>query len=100
MAGKTGNMRVKYDPDFIKTLKKLNVRIQKSFKKRLEIFQNNPDNPQLHNHPLRHDWSGYRSINITADWRAIYKEIHERDDKVTAYFIAIGTHKKLYSSNK
>jgi len=36
---------------------------------------------------------GYRSINITGDWRAIFMEI---DGGKIIYFVAIGTHSQLY----
>ena len=88
-------MIVKYSPTFLTTLKKADVRIRKSFKERITIFYKNPTNPKLDNHPLERQWQGYRSIDITADWRAIYKEIKEAGE-IVAYFIAIGTHKELY----
>ena len=91
-------MRIQYDPDFVKTLKKVDVRIRKSFKHRLAIFAQNPDYPQLNNHPLKKEYRGYRSIDITGDWRAIYREI-KVDGGLGAYFIAIGTHAQLYRQN-
>jgi len=95
MVRKTGNMKVEYDPDFIRRLKKLNVRIRKSFKERIAIFQKDPFSPELDNHDLHDKWEGYRSINITSDWRIIYEEIKVGDEPI-AYFIAIGNHKELY----
>lgn len=90
-------MNVKLDPDFIKLLKKSDVKIRKSFKERIIKFSKNPLDPQLHDHPLKKKWYGHRSIDITADWRAIYKEIKFGEESV-AYFVAIGTHKELYKS--
>jgi addiction module RelE/StbE family toxin len=49
----------------------------------------------LNNHPLRDEWTGYRSIDITADYRAIYKEVREGKE-LNAYFIALGNHQELY----
>ncbi len=88
-------MNVQFDPDFTKKLKKQNAIIRKSFKQRIIIFSKNPNYPKLNNHPLKDRWKGYRSIDITADWRAIYKEI-QINAEIAAYFIAIGTHKELY----
>lgn len=88
-------MNVEYDTDFVKRLKKLDVKIRKSFKERIIKFSKNPQDPQLNNHLLEKEWHGYRSIDIKADWRAIYKEINEGGETV-AYFVAIGTHKELY----
>lgn len=88
-------MTIRYDPDLLKKLKKVDVRIRRGFKKRLEIFIKNPNNSQLHNHALRGKWKGCRSINLTNDWRAIYEEKTE-GDKTIAYFVTIGIHKELY----
>ncbi len=88
-------MNVQLDPDFTKKLKKQNVLIRKNFKEKIIIFSKNPNYPKFNNHPLREKWKGYRSIDITADWRAIYKEI-QVGGEITAHFVAIGTHKDLY----
>lgn len=88
-------MNVKLGPDFLKKLKKSNVKIRKSFKEKILLFSKNPEDPQLDSHPLKREWQGYRSIDITADWRAIYKEIQMSGETV-AYFVALGTHDELY----
>jgi len=59
---------------------------------RLKIFIEDPFEPILSNHPLKGGLSDCRSINITADIRAIYKVVQ----KDIAYFIAIGSHSILY----
>lgn len=96
MARETGNMKVALDPGFYKKLKKVDVKIGKSVRGRICLFSKNPQNPQLNNHPLKREYHGFRSIDITADYRAIYKEIREGKE-VIAYFVAIGTHKDLYT---
>jgi addiction module RelE/StbE family toxin len=93
-------MKRRYSPVFIQTLKKADVRIRKSFKERIIIFARNPNDPVLKNHALKREYKGYRSIDITADWRAIYEVIETGDHEKTAYFIAIGTHKELYEKKK
>lgn len=45
-------MNVKLDPEFTKHLKKLDVKILKSFKERIIKFSKNPQDPQLNNHRL------------------------------------------------
>ena len=90
-------MKILYDPEFINELKKLDVRIQKSFREKIAVFQNNPDDPTLDNHHLKKDYKEYSSIDITADYRAIFKELHEGKERVY-YFFTIGTHKELYKS--
>ncbi len=91
-------MEIEFSPEFHKRYSKANVRIQNKTKEVLQLFKNNPKNPQLDNHRLEREWTGYRSININADWRAIYKEIIIEEETI-AYFVAIGTHDKLYSKN-
>lgn len=88
-------MTVRYDPNLLARLKNLDVRIRNRFTERIEIFIKDPNNLQLHNHALRDEWEGYRSIDLTNDWRAIYTEKLE-GEKTVAYFVAIGTHKDLY----
>jgi len=88
-------MKRQYDPAFIKALKKVNVRIRKSFKERIAIFANNPHDQQLNNHLLRKPYKGLRSIDITNDFRAVYEEITENDEEI-AYFSILGTHEDLY----
>lgn len=88
-------MRVVYDTAFFEKLKKLNVRIRKSVKEKMLLFSVNPFDPQLDNHELKEEFEGYRSIDITADYRAVYeKRLIGRE--MVAYFIAIGTHPELY----
>ncbi len=58
----------------------------------------NPSDPSLDNHPLKDPWIGCRSIDITADYRAIYEETNEGDENI-AYFITIGTHQELYTKD-
>ena len=88
-------MIVKYSPAFLAKLKKANVRIKKSFRERIEKFDENPYDPQLNNHLLKREYQGHRSINITADWRALYQEKKEGNE-VIAYFVLLGTHTQLY----
>jgi addiction module RelE/StbE family toxin len=66
------------------------VRIQ--FKKRLKLFIEDPHYPLLENHSLHGEWRKFRSINITGNYRALYRYIN---DDVTEFFI-IDTHNNLY----
>ena len=65
-------------------------------KNAIEEFIKDPDNPQLNNHPLKREWTGFQSINITADFRAIYKVVDFSDGESVYYFVALGTHEQLY----
>lgn len=88
-------MKVYFDAEFYRRYKKVDVRIQKSVDERIRIFRKNPIDPQLNNHPLHEPYQGYRSIDITADYRAIYEEFQEDDEEIV-YFTTIGTHEELY----
>lgn len=92
-------MIVKYSPAFLYLLKKANVRIRKNLKEVITLFVQDPYNLQLNNHVLRREWEGFRSINVTADWRAIFREIVIEDEEPTAYFVALGTHRQLYKTH-
>ncbi len=88
-------MRIVYDPAFFTKLKKVNIRIRKSVKEKMLLFADDPYYPELDNHELGKEYSGCRSIDITADYRAIYQEARIGGD-VVAYFILLGTHHELF----
>lgn len=92
-------MKIVYDPAFLEKLQKVDVRVRKSAKERLLLFSKDPNDPQLDNHPLREQYVGYRSIDITADYRALYKERSAEKD-IVAQFVMLGTHKELYGSKE
>lgn len=87
-------MKIEYSRQFIKEYKKCPENIKQAFKIRLQIFINNKNDLILNNHNLSGQLKKYRSININGDWRAIFQEI---DSSEIVYFVAIGTHSKLYS---
>lgn len=76
---------------FEKQAEKIPRKVYGAFRKRLVLFTQTPFHSLLENHPLRGEYVGKRSINITGDYRAIFED---RDDTVT--FIAIGRHRDLY----
>ncbi len=87
-------MQIEYSKKFIKEFRKCPVKIRKLFKNKLEIFIKDPYSPALNNHKLHGKLKSYRSININSDWRAVFREIAK--NKII-YFVAVGTHNKLYS---
>ena len=93
MTGTT--LRIDYSRKFIKQLKKAPLSIKIAFRDRLSFFLKNPFAPILNNHLLKGRYFNSRSINITGDWRAIYSEVLEKNEKV-AVFLALGTHSQLY----
>ena len=84
-------MSVQFTKKFQKQYKKAPVEITDKFNKRLQIFIDDEFDSLLNNHALTGVYSGYRSINITGDWRAIYRKSGD-----LAIFEALGTHSQLY----
>jgi len=85
-------MRIVAHRKFDKQLAKLDSNITKQFKKRFDLFLVDQFHPLLNNHPLHPPFAGSRSINITGDYRAIFKQA--RDDLII--FTDIGTHHNLF----
>lgn len=83
--------RTLYSNQFQKQLKKAPLKIKEAFLKRRKLFLEDSNNPQLHNHALTGSYKGYRSINITGDWRAIFEETGNE-----IVFKLLGTHSQLY----
>jgi addiction module RelE/StbE family toxin len=85
--------KVEYSKRFVKSLRKAPRKIQIAFRNRLEILLSDKFNPVLNNHSLSGKYNKYRSINITGDWRAIFKELQDGE---IIYFVLINTHSNLY----
>mgnify|MGYP001574237301 CR=1 FL=1 len=79
-------------PYFKKKVSKLPKYIKVKLASRIRLFWDNPKNPILNNHRLHGKYDGYRSINITGDYRVIYEEVGNN----TIRLIDIGTHSELY----
>jgi mRNA-degrading endonuclease YafQ of YafQ-DinJ toxin-antitoxin module len=77
--------------NFEKSFVKLNKEIKVAFIERRNLMLIDFQHPLLNNHSLQGKWSGYRSINITGDIRAIFKT-----EGFFCIFITIGTHSQLY----
>lgn len=77
---------------FKKQLSKLPRKIQNKFKERLEMFCGNNFDNELRNHQLKGKLKGFRSIDISGDYRAVYFEAGEG----IIIFEAVGTHSQLY----
>jgi len=77
---------------FKKQLKKTPPHIIKRFKEVITIFEADEFDKCLNNHKLQGEYSNYRSVNISADWRLVYEKIDENSYRL----ILIGTHSELY----
>lgn len=85
--------RIDFSKRFEKEFKKSPVKIQISFRNRLEIFLTDKFNPVLNIHRLSGKYEGYKSINVTGDWRALFRELENGE---IVYFDLLGTHSQLY----
>jgi len=83
-------------PKFEKLLRKAPRLVRRAYQQRLTIFLRDQFHPFLNNHLLIGSYKGYRSINVTGDWRALYKEIIIDDDRLIIEFHLLGTHSQLY----
>jgi addiction module RelE/StbE family toxin len=86
-------MIIKLHKDFIKQAASLKPAQKKRLEKAMRLFQTQPNDPNLYNHPLTGEWKGYRSIAFGGDWRAHFELT---DNETVAWFVACGTHSKLY----
>lgn len=88
-------LHIKYSELFNKQLRKASLEIKIAFKEARELFSDNQNHPSLRNHALREKYSGFRSIDVTDNWRALFK-IQKDKSKTTITFYILGTHYRLY----
>jgi addiction module RelE/StbE family toxin len=83
---------LKTTKNFDKQYAKLPPKIKTAFEARLDLFVANPFDSALRNHALKGKYLGFRSIDVTGDFRALYKV----EDGVVYIFAFIGSHSQLY----
>lgn len=86
-------MKLYFHQNFEKQFAKLAPKEKEKTKKRLNLFLDSPFHPILNNHPLKGKYLDYRSIRISGDLRAIYKQLNDEE----CIFVAVGSHNQLYS---
>jgi len=84
-------MEIKLHRLFFRKYKKLPRSVKIKFIERKNLFLKEPFNPLLNNHPVDRRYPNCRSINVTGDYRAIFKQENNQ-----AIFLLIGTHSQLY----
>lgn len=84
-------MVISYHKIFQKKFSRLDKKIKTAFKIKLALFLENPRHPLLRNHSVEKAFPGCRSLNITGDYRTIFRE-----STASIEFINIGTHSQLY----
>ena len=83
--------RIEFTPRFNTRRKAAPVAIKEAFRETLELFLEDSNHSSLRNHPLTGTYQGFQSIDVTPDWRALYREEPER-----VIFVDLGTHDQLY----
>lgn len=79
---------------FDKMFIKLSSKLQLKFLERSQLFLAHPTRPLLYDHSLRGRWADHRSINVSGDYRAIYRSLGAEQ----YLFVAIGTHHELFGT--
>ncbi len=79
---------------FKNNYRKLPTPIRMRADRTILLFCNDPFEPLLNNHPLHGVYRNHRSLDVTGDFRIVYREIEPE----IALLIDIGTHHELYGS--
>ncbi len=87
-------MFVVFHTSFKKRYKKLRKREQRRTDERLLLFQVDRLHPLLGLHPLIGKYSGFWSINVGGDLRAVFEYVNES----AVRFVDIDTHSHLYGA--
>jgi len=90
---------IRYTSLFNKQRKAAPLEIKIAFRDTLELFLENSHHPQLRNHPLKEEYAGYNSIDVTDDWRALFR-VRESETQTIITFHILGTHEELYGEEK
>jgi addiction module RelE/StbE family toxin len=89
------NKRIEFSPIFHKRIARAPTEIKRAFREAYGLFAENPNHPALRNHSLRGKYAGFSSIDVTEEWRALYRREPER-----IIFVELGTHPQLYGKDK
>ncbi|MDO8657437.1 MAG: type II toxin-antitoxin system mRNA interferase toxin, RelE/StbE family [Candidatus Levybacteria bacterium] len=87
---------IEFSDNFNKQRKAAPKYIKVAFREILELFLEDQNHPHLRNHALKEGLASYRSIDITENWRAIFKEVKSKTKKIIIFHM-IGTHEQLYN---
>jgi addiction module RelE/StbE family toxin len=88
-------MEIKYTKRFRDQYHKADKQIKAAFAQTVDLFLADPQHPLLRNHALQEKLAGFRSINVTEDVRAIFKENKSGTRRVFTFHM-LGTHEQLY----
>jgi addiction module RelE/StbE family toxin len=88
-------MEIRYATRLRGQYRKADKEVRTAFSQTLELFVSEPNHPILRNHALKGKFAGSRSINVTEDWRAVFKE-EQTGERTVITFHLLGTHEELY----
>ena len=91
---KVKEIRVDFTNLFNQQRKNAPLEIKTAFLEAFELFLENPNHIALRNHVLTGKYSGIHSIDVTEDWRVLYKVEPDR-----IIFVELGTHEELYGKS-
>jgi len=74
---------------------KLNIKIQFKVDEVLTTFSKNHFDEKLNNHTFKWDFLWFRSINITWDYRIIFRELSNNTYEIVE-LVKVWTHSELY----
>lgn len=88
---------IKYTTLFSKQREAAPLEVKIAFREALELFLENSLNPHpsLRSHPLKEQFAGYQSIDVTGDWRALFTVKESKTQTVITFHI-LGTHAQIY----
>ena len=81
-------MKIFYTPKFVKTYKKIPIKIRLLAVKKEKIFLANPHDPRLNTHSLTGDLDGSWSFSVNYQYRVVFNFLENND----ILFLVIGTH--------
>lgn len=88
-------MQIKYKRSYRVSFGKLNLKIKAKVIERLEIFIKSPFDKILNNHALKWTKKWLRTINITGDYRLVFRELSNGSYELVE-LLDVGSHAKLY----
>lgn len=86
-------MDIRFTKSFLKQYWKLQKLQRRRVDEAITLFRHDPFDVSLHNHALRGDMKGQRSLSAGFDLRILFEE---RDGYAVVIMIAVGTHEEVY----
>ena len=86
-------MQIYFKRSFVKQYQKLQKHHRTRVDQTLKIFEKNPHDPVLKNHPLVGSLIGKRSVSAGFDLRLVFEV---EGDYIVVILLAVGTHNQVY----